>query len=42
MPAEGRMPGSPTDWLRRARSDLNLARLSRPEGAYRWARSSRA
>lgn len=26
------MPGSPTDWLHRARSDLNLARLSRPEG----------
>jgi len=32
MPAEDRMPGSPPDWLNRARSDLNLARLSRPEG----------
>lgn len=32
MPAEDRMPGSPPDWLHRARSDLNLARLSRPEG----------
>lgn len=32
MPAEDRIPGSPADWLYRARSDLNLARLSRPEG----------
>ncbi len=32
MPAEDRIPGCPADWLHRARSDLNLARLSRPEG----------
>ena len=32
MPAEDRIPGSPIDWLHRAHSDLNLARLSRPEG----------
>ncbi len=32
MPAEDRIPGSPSDWLLRANSDLNLARLSQPDG----------
>ncbi len=32
MPAEYRIPGSPTDWLLRANSDLHLARMSQPDG----------
>lgn len=32
MPAEDPVPGSPSDWLVRAMSDLNLARLSQPDG----------
>ncbi len=30
MPPEGIAPGSPEDWLRHARSDLELARISTP------------
>lgn len=30
MPHEDHFPGSPADWLRYARSDLDLARVSRP------------
>jgi HEPN domain-containing protein len=30
MPHESHLPGSPSDWLRHARSDLELARVSRP------------
>jgi len=30
MQHEGRFPGSPADWLRYARSDLELARVKRP------------
>lgn len=33
MPPERQMPGSPDDWLRRARSDLALAKVPLPEGA---------
>ncbi len=29
MPPEGRLPGSPADWLRHAHSDLELARVGR-------------
>ena len=29
MPREGRLPGSPEDWLRHAHSDLELARVGR-------------
>ena len=32
MPPEVRKPGSPTNWLRHARSDLALARVQRPAG----------
>ncbi|GIV61113.1 MAG: DNA-binding protein [Rhodothermaceae bacterium] len=35
MPPESPTPGSPADWLRRARSDLTLARLSPPDGVLR-------
>ncbi|MBA7707324.1 hypothetical protein ES703_116194 [subsurface metagenome] len=31
MPHEGHFPGSPADWLRYARSDLELARVTRPD-----------
>ena len=31
MPHEGHFLGSPADWLRYARSDLELARVTRPE-----------
>ena len=31
MPPEGTGPGSPSQWLRHARSDLALARVPRPE-----------
>ncbi len=31
MPHEGHFPGSPADWLRYARSDLELARVVRPD-----------
>ncbi len=33
MPPERQMPGSPDDWVRRARSDLALAKIPLPEGA---------
>lgn len=33
MPPERQMPGSPDDWVRRARSDLALAKVLLPEGA---------
>ncbi len=33
MPIEGRIPGSSSDWLRRARSDLALAKVTLPSGA---------
>lgn len=33
MPPEGRIPGSPSHWLRRARSDLALAKAPLPRGA---------
>jgi HEPN domain-containing protein len=32
VPPEGRVPGSPSDWLRRARSDLTLAKVALPRG----------
>ena len=32
MPDNPQVPGSPIDWLRHAQSDLNLARISPPEG----------
>ncbi len=32
MPPESRTPGSPRDWLRRARSDLALAKAPLPSG----------
>lgn len=32
MPLESRIPGSPSDWLRRARSDLELAKVPLPSG----------
>ncbi len=31
MPHEGHFPGNPADWLRYARSDLELARVVRPD-----------
>jgi len=31
MPHKGHFPGSPADWLRYARSDLELARVVRPD-----------
>ncbi|MDO9509228.1 MAG: HEPN domain-containing protein [Thermovirgaceae bacterium] len=31
---DGRVPGSPQDWLDRAKSDLALAGISLPEGAF--------
>lgn len=31
MPHEGRFQGSPADWLRYARSDFELARVTRPD-----------
>jgi len=31
MPHEGHFSGSPADWLRYARSDLELARITRPD-----------
>lgn len=34
MPPVRPMPGSPQDWLARAKSDLILARLPLPEGAF--------
>jgi HEPN domain-containing protein len=33
VPPEGQIPGSPSDWLRRARSDLALAKMPLPSGA---------
>lgn len=33
MPPEGSIPGSSTDWLARARSDLAIARMPLPEQA---------
>lgn len=33
MPPESGIPGSPSDWLRRARSDLALAKAPLPSGA---------
>jgi len=33
VPPKGRTPGSPSDWLRRARSDLALAKAPLPAGA---------
>ena len=33
MPFESRLPGSSFDWLRRARSDLALAKMPLPDGA---------
>ncbi len=33
MPPERQMPGSPDDWVRRARSGLALAKVPLPEGA---------
>jgi HEPN domain-containing protein len=33
MPRESVIPGSPSDWLRRARSDLALAKMPLPDGA---------
>ncbi|MFQ5804031.1 MAG: HEPN domain-containing protein [Candidatus Methylomirabilales bacterium] len=33
MPPERQIPGSPEDWLGRARSDLALAKVPLPEGA---------
>ncbi|MFQ5839322.1 MAG: HEPN domain-containing protein [Candidatus Methylomirabilales bacterium] len=33
MPPDRQIPGSPEDWLRRARSDLALAKVPLPEGA---------
>jgi len=32
MPRESVTPGSPSDWLRRARSDLALAKMPLPDG----------
>ena len=32
MPPEGKIPGSPADWLRHAASDLSLSRVTRPPG----------
>ena len=34
MPPEGRTPGSPSDWLRRARGDLTLAKVPLPRGGF--------
>lgn len=34
MPPERSIPGTPCDWLDRAKSDLALARLPLPEGAF--------
>lgn len=34
MPPDRRVPGTPQDWLARAKSDLVLARLPLPEGAF--------
>jgi HEPN domain-containing protein len=34
MPQDRPIPGSPQDWLTRAKSDLALARLRLPEGAF--------
>jgi HEPN domain-containing protein len=34
MPQDRAIPGTPQDWLDRARSDLAFARLPLPEGAY--------
>ena len=33
MPPESGIPGSPSDWLRRARSDLALVKMPLPSGA---------
>jgi HEPN domain-containing protein len=33
VPPESGIPGSPSDWLRRARSDLALAKVPLPSGA---------
>ena len=33
MPPEREIPGSPADWLMRARSDLAIAKAPLPEGA---------
>ena len=32
MPSEAHSPGSADDWLRHAKSDLELARIDKPEG----------
>ena len=32
MDSESRVPGSAEDWLRYAKSDLELARIEKPEG----------
>ena len=34
MPPEGQVAGSPSDWLRRARSDLALAKVPLPTGVF--------
>ena len=34
MPPGRQIPGTPQDWLARARSDLAFARLPLPEGAF--------
>lgn len=34
MPPDRQIPGTPQDWLARARSDLAFARLPLPEGAF--------
>ena len=34
MPPGSPIPGSPQDWLRRAKSDLALARIPLPEGGF--------
>lgn len=34
MPLDRRSPGSPQDWLTRAKGDLALARVPLPEGAF--------
>lgn len=34
MPQDRPIPGTPQDWLGRAKSDLVLARLPLPEGAF--------
>lgn len=34
MPDDKSIPGSPQDWLARAKSDLTFARLPLPEGAF--------